>query len=68
MRAPIFLTVKQFCERHQAFSYGGIRHNIFHENSNGLKESGAIIRNGRRILINEEKFFSWLETRNSGEV
>lgn len=28
--------------------------------TNGLKASGAIIRNGRRILIDEEKFFNWL--------
>lgn len=59
----IYSTVKQFCERHPAFPIGGIRHRIFHEETNGLKKSGAIIRNGRRVLINEEKFFTWLENQ-----
>ena len=61
MATPIFLTVKQFSEKHLAFPIGGLRHRIFHEETNGLKKSGAIIRNGRRVLINEEKFFVWLE-------
>ena len=61
MNVPIYLTVRQFCERHPAFTLGGIRHNIFHEKTNGLADSGAIVRNGRRILINESKFFTWLE-------
>ena len=29
-----------------------------------LKESGAIVRNGGRILIHEERFFAWIETRS----
>ena len=62
--AHIYLTIKQFCQRHQAFREGGIRHNIFHEKTNGLADSGAIVRNGRRVLINEEKFFVWLESQN----
>jgi len=64
MLIPTLLTVKQFAEKHPAFPIGGIRFRIFHEEKNGLKESGAIIRNGRRVLINEEKFFTWLEGQN----
>ena len=56
-----YATIKQFTEHHNAFNHGGMRHLIFHEETNGLKESGAIIRVGRKILINEPKFFSWLE-------
>jgi hypothetical protein len=63
MTIPVYSTIKQFCERHPAFTEGGIRHNIFHEKTNGLKKSGAIVRNGRRVLINEQKFFAWLESR-----
>ena len=62
--AYIYSTIKQFCQRHQAFTEGGVRHNIFHEKTNGLAESGAIVRNGRRVLINEGKFFLWLEVQN----
>lgn len=60
----IYSTIKQFCQRHQAFTKGGVRHNIFHEKTNGLAGSGAIVRNGRRVLINEGKFFIWLEDQN----
>ncbi len=64
MTSPTLSTVKQFSNKHPAFPIGGLRHRIFHEETNGLKNSGAIIRNGRRVLINEEKFFSWLESQN----
>ncbi|MDO9268167.1 MAG: hypothetical protein Q7T96_03535 [Methylobacter sp.] len=64
MTTPTLLTVKQFSDKHLAFPMGGLRHRIFHEETNGLKKSGAIIRNGRRVLINEEKFFVWLEAQN----
>lgn len=41
---------------------GSIRWQIFNSDSNGLKESGAIIRHGRRILINVDKYFAWQES------
>lgn len=64
MTTPTFSTVKQFSDKYPAFPIGGLRHRIFHEESNGLKKAGAIVRNGRRVLINEEKFFLWLEDQN----
>lgn len=60
MAIPTLSTVKQFHERHPAFPEGGLRHRIFHAENNGLAESGAIVRNGRRVLIYEERFFDWL--------
>lgn len=57
---PSLSTVNQFCEKHPAFTHGGLRDRIFHAESNGLKKSGAILRNGRRVLIDEERFFNWL--------
>ena len=62
---PNLLTVRQFCNKHRAFPEGGVRHRIFHERANGLKQSGAIVRMGRKVLINEEKWFSWLEQENT---
>jgi hypothetical protein len=59
-----YLTVQQFVERFPAFTLGGLRSQIFYENTNGLKVCGAIIRNGRRVLINFPKYFQWLEARN----
>ncbi|MEY3760329.1 MAG: hypothetical protein RIR39_1820 [Pseudomonadota bacterium] len=64
----IFLTVNQFIEKHPAFTTGGIRALIFNENTNGLKLSGAIIRIGRKVLIDESKFFSWVQAQNKAGV
>ena len=58
------LTIKQFAEKHPAFPEGGLRWRIFHERTNGLKDAGAILRNGNRVLIYEERFFAWLDTKN----
>ena len=61
-----YLTVQQFVQHNPAFTLGGIRSQIFYEKTNGLRACGAIIRNGRRILINETKYFQWLEAKNQG--
>ena len=60
MNIPTLLTVKQFSEKHPAFPVGGLRFRIFHEDENGMKSAGVVVRNGRRILINEERFFDWV--------
>ncbi len=60
MVIPTLLTVRQFSEKHPAFPVGGLRFRIFHEDENGMKAAGVIIRNGRRILLDEERFFEWL--------
>jgi hypothetical protein len=57
-----YLTVNQLCEKHKAFKIGGVRSQLFNSDKNGLKESGAVVRSGRKILINEPKWFSWLES------
>lgn len=59
-----YRTVKQFVQENRAFSEGGIRFEIFHEEINGLKESGAILRNGRKVLIHVPRYFRWLDQRN----
>ena len=61
---PNYLTVSQFVNQHLAFNTGGIRSIIFHEHQNGLAESGAIVRIGRKVLIREDLFFSWVESQN----
>lgn len=65
----ILLTVRQFSEKHPAFSQGSLRNLIFNASpkytsrgqvdGNGLKV--ALVRVGRKILIDEEKFFSWID-------
>lgn len=57
------LTVAQLAERCPGFTQPSLRWLIFKSKDNGLAKSGAILRNGRRVLIDAEKFFSWLESR-----
>ena len=54
------LTVSQFAEQHPAFSVVGLRWQIFNAEKNGLKEAEAIIRLGRKVLIDVEKYFQWV--------
>lgn len=65
MDIPSLLTVKQFSEKHPAFPEGGLRHRIFYAKENGLFVSGALVRNGRRVLIDEGRFFDWLRGRGA---
>jgi hypothetical protein len=58
-------TIRQFAESNPAFSEASLRWQIAKAKENGLAQSGAILRNGRRVLIDTDKFFTWLESRQS---
>lgn len=58
------LTVKQLAEKHPAFPEGGIRWQLFNAAQNGLAKSGAVIRVGRKVLIDESRYFDWLDSLN----
>ena len=60
---PIF-TVQQLADSIEAYQgrTGAIRWQIFNSDTNGLKKSGAIIRHGRKILIDVDKYFAWQDT------
>lgn len=66
------LTVKQFAKKHEAFSEGSLRFLIFNSkerknsagdkiSGNGMIEAGVIARLGRRVLIDEARFFKWID-------
>lgn len=57
----VLSTVRQFSTRYPAFPEGGLRSLIFLADANGLR--CALIRIGRKVLIDEEKFFRWLDQR-----
>ena len=67
-------SVKQFSAKYPAFSEASLRNLIFKAErrhstkgeleGNGLIEVGAIVRIGRRVLIDEERFFEWVLQRN----
>jgi len=59
------VTVSEFAKRHSAFTEGSLRWMIFNAASNGLNESGAIIRLGRKVLIDEDKFRGYLVNNSS---
>ena len=60
----LYSTVKQFSERHPAFTVPSLRALIFDGNTNGLNESGAVVRINRKVLINEGRFFDWVDGGN----
>ena len=61
--ATIYLTVNQLCEKHTAFTRGGMRALIFNEHQNGINKAGAIVRLGRKVLIDEAKFLNWVASQ-----
>jgi hypothetical protein len=56
-------TVKGLAKVEPALPVGGIRDDLFHRHNNGLAESGAVIRRGRRILLHRDRYLAWLMTR-----
>ena len=54
------LTVAQFSEKNPAWTAAALRNLIFRAETNGMKNAGAVIRLGRRVLISEPRFFEWV--------
>jgi len=67
--AQVFFTVEQFAGIEPAFTQAALRSLIFKAaprqtslgeiSGNGALEAGAIIRHGRKVLIDRERFLSW---------
>lgn len=55
-------TLKQFIAEQKLFTEGSVRNMIFNRYKNGLEESGAIKRYGRKILIDKDKFSLWINS------
>ena len=56
------LTVKQFCQQNPAFTEGGLRWLLFNRQDNGLAR--AVFKVGRRVLIDVDEFYLWLDQQN----
>ena len=54
-------TIHQLAERNPAFTEGALRWHVFNSKQNGLDR--AIVRVGRRVLIDECEFSRWLEQK-----
>lgn len=56
------IPVTKWNNYHDFPSIGGLRHLIFHEHTNGFCK--VVKRVGRRVLIDEQAFFNWVEEIN----
>ena len=65
---PTLSTVQQFCEKHPFISQGGLRFQIFNADNNGLSSFGAIVRMGRKVLIDEFRYFEWVDSLRDEKV
>ena len=61
MEHSALLTIPQFCEKNPAFSPGGVRSALFYR-GDLAEQAGAVVRFGRRILVDEEAFLSWVKS------
>lgn len=55
-------SVRMFSYKYPSFPEGGLRHMIFHAESNGFAK--AFLRIGRKVLIDEEVFFQCIADQN----
>jgi hypothetical protein len=56
-------TVAQFAREHDAFREPSLRWLIFNAEENGLAQAGAIVRIGRRVYLDVERFFAWVDAQ-----
>ena len=77
-KTPNLIPVTDWPNHYSWPPVGGLRHLIHHATTrhsskgaiagNGLIEAGAIVRCGRRVLINPEKFFAWVDAQQGGKA
>ena len=61
-RQPELKTISQFSKRHPAFPEGGLRWMRFCSADNGYAD--AFVKVGRRVLIDEDRFFEIIREQN----
>jgi hypothetical protein len=57
-----FFTVEQFAKKYTAFTPASLRWLLFQRERNGL--DSAVVRLGRRVLIDETAFVAWLRSHS----
>jgi len=71
---PVLSTIRQFSERHPTFSQGSLR-NLIYLSTERCSSKGkipgnglaiALLRIGRKLLIDEAKFFQWVDDQQGG--
>lgn len=61
----MLLTVEQFAKKHSAFPVRYLRGLLSERKTNGLADA-IIAMSKRRLLIDEERFFEWVEAKREG--
>ncbi len=56
--------VGQFCTENPAFTPASLRWLIFNAAHNGMDKAGAVVRLDRRVFIDADRFFKWIESRS----
>jgi len=56
-------TVPEFCAA-SPFTEGQVRWFIFNAHSNGLAQADAVVRVGRRVYVDTDKFDVWVDAQN----
>ncbi len=59
-----FIPLTEWPKHHSWPPIGGLRHLVFYAEENGFDK--VIRRAGRRVLIDEQAFFQWLDEQNGG--
>lgn len=71
-------TLGNFAVRHSGFTtLSGLTNQVFNAQprhstkgeirGNGMLDYGVIVRSGRRVLIDEDAYFRWLDAQQGGE-
>ena len=63
MSDPQFPTVEQLAEKYPAFTVSSLRWLLFNRETNGLDT--AVVQLGRKVLIDEQAFVSWLRSHKA---
>ena len=61
-------TFNHFHQTHLETTLGGLRYDAFNEDQNGAKEVQVFPKKGRRRYVDEDRYYLWLELRNTGEL
>ena len=61
-------TVRSLVAKHSGLNEGGVRWAIFNARENGLADSGALVRMGRKVLLDEVQFLEWLRGGNAKQA
>ena len=64
-KQPRLIPLADWPQYHAWPPLGGLRHLVFLANENGFNK--VIRRAGRRILIDEQAFFDWIETESEAQ-